>query len=60
MILAMVAVLLAHETKRLLIGERANKEIVKGINNIVEQTDGVLKVNEVLTMHMEPSIYWST
>lgn len=54
LILAMVAVLLAYETKGLLIGESANKEVVKGINDVVKQMDGVQNVNEVLTMHMGP------
>ena len=54
LILALVAVLLAVETKGLLIGESANKEIVDGIRDVLNQTRGVQKVNEVLTMHMGP------
>ncbi|MEM7304358.1 MAG: cation diffusion facilitator family transporter, partial [Pseudomonadota bacterium] len=54
LILAMVAVLLAYETKGLLIGESANKEVVEGIHSIVKQTCGVDRVNEVLTLHMGP------
>lgn len=54
LILAMVAVLLAVETKGLLIGESADSKVVRGIHDVVKQTRGVQKVNEVLTMHMGP------
>ncbi len=54
LILAIVAILLAVETKGLLIGESANKKVVDGICDILIQTRGVDKVNEVLTMHMGP------
>jgi len=53
-ILAAVAILLAVETKGLLIGESANKQVVDGIRDVLNQTRGVQKVNEVLTMHMGP------
>ncbi len=53
-ILASIAILLAYETKGLLIGERANEEVVSGIRELVSKTSGVEKVNEVLTMHMGP------
>lgn len=54
LILAMVAILLAVETKGLLIGESANKKVVEGIRQILSQTRGIERVNEVLTMHMGP------
>lgn len=54
LILALVAVLLAVETKGLLIGESANRQVVEGIRHLLNQTRGVQKVNEVLTMHMGP------
>lgn len=54
LILAMVAILLAIETKGLLIGESASKHVVDGIRDVLRQTRGVDKVNEVLTMHMGP------
>ncbi len=53
-ILAMTAFWLAFETKGLLIGERANVEVVEGIKKILEKQDGVQKTNEVLTLHMGP------
>ncbi|MFK7794938.1 MAG: hypothetical protein AB8B89_06280 [Gammaproteobacteria bacterium] len=49
-----VAILLALETKGLLFGESANKDVVDGIRDVLNQTRGVQKVNEVLTMHMGP------
>ena len=54
LILALIAVLLAVETKGLLIGESADKKIVEGIREVLKQTRGVQKINEVLTMHMGP------
>lgn len=54
LILAFVAVLLAYETKGLLIGESAGDDVVGGIRNIVTNFNGVERVNEVLTMHMGP------
>jgi cation diffusion facilitator family transporter len=53
-ILAATAFLLARETKGLLIGESANREVVAGIRRIVQRHAEVQKVNEILTMHMGP------
>lgn len=53
-ILAVTAALLAFESKGLLIGEGADREVVKGIRRIIEQERGVLDINEILTMHMGP------
>jgi len=54
LILIGTAIWLAYETKGLLIGESANQAIIKDIRNILESTDSVEHVNEVLTMHMGP------
>jgi cation diffusion facilitator family transporter len=54
LILAGTAIWLAIETKSLLIGERANREIVDSIRQIAESFEEVEKVNELLTMHMGP------
>jgi len=54
LILGGTAVWLAVETKGLLIGERANKEVVASIRQIAESFEEVEKVNELLTMHMGP------
>ena len=54
LILAGTAVWLAYETKGLLIGERANPEVVESIEALTDQLTEVEHVNEVLTMHMGP------
>lgn len=53
-ILATTAALLAYECKGLLIGEAAGPSVVRGIRRIVGQQDGILAINEVLTMHLGP------
>jgi cation diffusion facilitator family transporter len=54
LILAGTAIVLASETKSLLIGESANKEVVQGIREIACSCKEIKQVNEVLTMHMGP------
>ncbi len=54
LILGGTAVWLAYETKGLLIGESANREVVQSIREMAMQLSGVTHVNEVLTMHMGP------
>jgi divalent metal cation (Fe/Co/Zn/Cd) transporter len=54
LILAMTALWLAYETKGLLIGESANKEVVQAIRRLVGDHAAVEHVNEILTMHMGP------
>jgi divalent metal cation (Fe/Co/Zn/Cd) transporter len=54
LILAFTAAWLAHETKGLLIGEAANKDIVEGIHRIASEQESIEKINEVLTLHMGP------
>lgn len=53
-ILAMTAVLLAIESKGLLIGEAASADTVAGIRDILDDEQGILTINEVLTMHLGP------
>jgi cation diffusion facilitator family transporter len=53
-ILGGTAVWLAIETKGLLIGEAASRDIVEGIRELAAADPSVNKVNEVLTMHMGP------
>lgn len=53
-ILLGTATWLARETKSLLIGESADPEIVRGIEEIVQKNSIIEGVNEVLTMHMGP------
>jgi cation diffusion facilitator family transporter len=54
LILAGTAILLASETKSLLIGESANKEVIQGIREIACLYKEIKQVNEVLAMHMGP------
>lgn len=54
LILAGVAALLASECKKLLIGERASAELERAIKAVAEQTSGVCKVNEIITVHLGP------
>jgi cation diffusion facilitator family transporter len=54
LVLAASAVLLAYETKGLLIGEAAKPEVVARLRRIVGAEHGVDRINEILTMHMGP------
>jgi cation diffusion facilitator family transporter len=54
LILGGTAILLAFETKSLLIGESANEEVVQGIREIAYSYKEIKQVNEILTMHMGP------
>jgi divalent metal cation (Fe/Co/Zn/Cd) transporter len=53
-ILGGTAAWLAYETKGLLIGEAASRQVVQGIRGLAAASQAVEKVNEVLTMHMGP------
>jgi cation diffusion facilitator family transporter len=54
LILGGTAAWLAYETKSLLIGESANREVVQGIREIALSFKEISHVNEILTMHMGP------
>lgn len=53
-ILAVTAVLLAYESKGLLIGESASARVTAGLRELAAQHQGVARVNELLTMHLAP------
>ena len=53
-ILAVTAGLLAFECKGLLTGEAASEEVVSGIKQIINESQGIKHVNEVLTLHLGP------
>ncbi|CAN5518131.1 cation diffusion facilitator family transporter [soil metagenome] len=53
-ILTMVALLLARESKGLLIGERAEPEIVEQVHAVVLAHPAVVRVNHVRTIHTAP------
>ncbi len=54
-ILALTAAILAYECKGLLIGEAASPHIVRGVNEIVSETAGIRRINELLTLHIGPT-----
>jgi len=49
-----VAVLIARDTHSLLIGERATPEMEANAQALTESTDGVVRVTQLLTMHLGP------
>jgi cation diffusion facilitator family transporter len=53
-ILAGAAILLAQETKGLLIGEGADPEIVQEISRVLSAHSAIDRVNEILSMHQGP------
>jgi cation diffusion facilitator family transporter len=54
-ILAGAAILLAQETKGLLIGEGADPEIVREISRVLSAHSAIDRVNEILSMHQGPN-----
>lgn len=54
LLLGAVAILLATECKKLLIGERANTALQQAIEHIAHAAPGVCQVNEILTVHLGP------
>jgi divalent metal cation (Fe/Co/Zn/Cd) transporter len=54
LILALVAVLLARESKGLLIGERADPAVIATIRKIVAAHPAIVSVNHVRTIHTAP------
>jgi cation diffusion facilitator family transporter len=53
-ILAITALLLAYESKGLLIGEAADPKLVRGLHDLVSGKTGVVGVGHVLTVHSAP------
>ena len=53
-VLGVVAILLARESKGLLIGERASSELVAAIRAALDARTEVVRVDEVLTVHIGP------
>ena len=54
MILIVAALWLAHETKSLLIGEGADKQIIQGIRGLVSAQGEIRSIEEITTLHMGP------
>ncbi len=55
LILAGVAVLLARESKGLLIGERADEEVIAKVHDLIDGHPAVSSVNHVRTIHTGPA-----
>ena len=53
-VLAIVAVVLAKETKGLLIGERADPELARDVKRMIGDFDGVEAANGLLTVQLAP------
>ena len=53
-ILACTAAVLAYESKGLLIGEAARPAVIGSIRKIVKGHEGIISINELLTMHFGP------
>jgi cation diffusion facilitator family transporter len=53
-ILAATAALLAYESKGLLIGEGASREVRLGVEAIIGGQEDILRINELRTMHLGP------
>ncbi|HVI98808.1 MAG TPA: cation diffusion facilitator family transporter [Sphingomonas sp.] len=54
LILAAVAVVLARESKGLLIGERADNDVIRAVHRVVDRHPAVSSVNHVRTIHTGP------
>ena len=54
LVLAVTAAFLAYECKGLLIGEGASPAVVAGIEAIAAGNDGILRMNELRTIHFGP------
>jgi cation diffusion facilitator family transporter len=54
LVLTATAIVLARESKGLLIGEGARPEIVRAIRRIASEEPGVERINGLLTVHMAP------
>ena len=54
LLLATIAIVLAIETKGLLVGESADPKLVERLQLTAGKSPGVHRVNEVLTMHLGP------
>lgn len=53
-VLAVVAIMLAIESKGLLIGEGADPEIIASIHDSIDNDPRIKSINELLTMHLSP------
>ena len=54
LVLAVVAFVLARSSRGLLLGEAANRKVVEAIKEAIESHPNVVRVVELLTMHLAP------
>ena len=54
-VLALVAILLARESKALLIGEGARPRLVESLRNMAAKAPGVVSVEDILTIQLSPN-----
>jgi cation diffusion facilitator family transporter len=54
LVLGLVALLLARESKALLIGERAEPDVIRAVHDIVSRHPAIVSVNHVRTLHTAP------
>ncbi len=55
LILAATAIFLAYESKGLLVGESAQREVIERIERVLARKSEIAGINELLTMHLGPS-----
>ncbi len=60
LVLILTALLLAIESKKLLIGESADPQIVEEMREILSQDERIHSVNEIATLHMGPEFIVAT
>jgi cation diffusion facilitator family transporter len=53
-VLSIVALVLAYESRGLLIGERADRDLVESIRRVAEEDAGIVRVERIRTMHLGP------
>jgi cation diffusion facilitator family transporter len=53
-VLAVVAVGLAYESKKLLVGEAADPDVRRGIAEMARESEGIVAVNELVTVQQAP------
>jgi len=59
-VLVLTAIILAIESKNLLIGESAEPEIVSDMRKILDGDERIMGINEVATLHMGPDFIIAT
>lgn len=59
-VLVLTALVLAVESKSLLIGESADPAVVRAVRDVLAADDRILTVNEVATLHMGPEFIVAT